>query len=117
MLCVFYMLFQIKQEETIIYKDLIRIEKLSILSEKTLVGLLRSSSDQHCHIWAGLVADAYDKWLDSKELLILQNKVVKHPYLKWHCRQKKEQEDGESDRRTIPKNIRNTYKQRKKGMS
>lgn len=111
------MLFQIKQEETIIYKDLIRIEKISVLSEKTLVGLLRSSSDQHCHIWAGLVADAYDKWLHSKELLILQNKVVKHPYLKWHCRQKKMQEDGESDSRTIPKNIRNTYKQRKKGMS
>lgn len=64
------MLFQIKQEETIIYEDLIRIEKLSVLSEKTLVSLLSSSSDQHRHIWAGLVADAYDKWLHSKELLI-----------------------------------------------
>lgn len=55
--------------------------------------------------------------LHAKELLILQNKVVKHPHIKWHCRQKQEQEDGESDRRTIPKTEIFTSRKRKKGMS
>lgn len=108
------MLFQINLDETIIFKDLIRTEKLTVLSEKTLVGLLRSSSDQHLHIWAGLVADAFDKLLHAKELLILQNKVVKHLYLKWHWSAKARARTWRERQKDDPKNIRNIYKQKKK---
>lgn len=72
-MCIF-MLFQIKLEETIIHNDLIRTLKLTVLSEKTLVDLLRNRpSDQHRHILGSLVADAIDKRVHAKKLLILQN--------------------------------------------
>lgn len=58
------MFFQIKLEETIIHNDLIRTLKLTVLSEKTLVDLLK--------ILGSLVADAFDKRVDAKKLLILQ---------------------------------------------
>lgn len=71
-MCIF-MFFQIKLEETIIHNDLIRTLKLTVLSEKTLVDLLRNRpSDQHRHILGSLVADAFDKRVDAKKLLILQ---------------------------------------------
>lgn len=103
----FILYFQINLEETIIYKDLIRTEKLTVLSEKTLVGLLRSSSDQHLHIWAGLVADAFDKLLHAKELpsskaLLKMALSAKARARRWRERQKND-----------PKN-RNIYKQKKK---
>ena len=96
-------------------EDLFNTEKLTVLAEKTLVGLL---SVRPSHLerqnWATLVVDSFEKYEHTKEILLLRNKVAKHPALSWHSLQKNGQDDGGRGKRTIPRNIKGIWKMKKK---
>ena len=76
-------------------EDLFNTENLTVLAEKTLVGLLsvRSSHFKHQN-WATLIVDSFEKYDHTKEILLLRNKVAQHPALAWHSLQKNGQCDG-----------------------
>ena len=88
-------------------EDLFNTENLTVLAEKTLVGLLsvRSSHFKHQN-WATLIVDSFEKYDHTKEILLLRNKVAQHPALAWHSLQKNGQDDGGRDKRMIPRNIK-----------
>ena len=86
----------------------------TVLAEKILMGLLGVLP---IHLerqnWATLF-DSFEKYEQTKEILLLRNKVANHPALSWHSLQNSRQNDGGRDRRMTPRNMKSIWNVKKK---
>ena len=87
----------------------------TVLAEKILMGLLGVLP---IHLerqnWATLF-DSFEKYEQTKEILLLRNKVANHPALSWHSLQNSRQNDRGRDRRMTPRNMKSIWNVKKKG--